>query len=117
MAIIIILNILMVISNPAAFPVLLFTSASTVLFIINILFFVLSEEQRLLIIKYRVFSVYILGGLILFFCLINLIQYIIYGPYVFFHFALWFGWLLSIVWILAKMLHAITFCFLVARAS
>ena len=70
---IIILNVFMIIANPGAFPLLLFTSASTVLFIINVLFYLLSEEQRSLIIKYRVFTVYILAGLIVFFCIINLI--------------------------------------------
>ena len=46
MAAIIILNILMVIANPGVFPILLFTSASTVLFIINVLFYLVSEDQR-----------------------------------------------------------------------
>ena len=104
MAAIIILNILMVIGNPWSFPVLLFTSASTILFIINLLFYIVSEDQRTLIIKYRIFTVYILSGLILFFCVINLIQWIIYGPNVFFKFPLWFSWLFSILWIIAKAL-------------
>ena len=104
MAAIIILNILMVIANPGAFPVLVFTSSSTVLFIINVLFYLVGEDQRTLIIKYRIFTVYILSGLILFFCLINLIQWIVYGPYAFFKFAAWVSWLLSILWIIAKAL-------------
>ena len=117
MAGIIVLNILMVIANPSAFPILIFTSASTVLFIINVLFYILSEEQRELIIKYRVFTVYILAGLILFFCLINLIQWIIYTPVYIFKFPLWASWLLSILWIIFKSLQASTFSLIVARAS
>ena len=117
MAAIIILNILRVIANPGVFPILLFSSASTVLFIINVLFYLVSEEQRSLIIKYRIFTVYILSGLILFFCVINLIQWIVYGPYTFFRFAAWVSWIFSILWIIAKALQAMTFTLLIARAS
>ena len=104
MGAIIILNILMVIANPGAVPVLVFSSAATVLFIINVLFYFVGEDQRTLIIKYRIFTVYILSGLILFFCLIELIQWIVYGPYVFFRFAAWVSWIFSILWIIAKAL-------------
>ena len=102
MAAMITLNILMVIANPAGFPVLLISSASTVLFIINVLFYLVSEGQRELIIKYRVFTVFILTGLVIFFCFFDLIRWIIEGPYIFFKWAEWIGWILSIIWIILK---------------
>ena len=43
MGALIIINIVILIANPAAYPVLLFTGASTILFIINVLFYLLSE--------------------------------------------------------------------------
>ena len=111
------LNILMLIAWASYYAVLIFISAESILFIMNVLFYFLSEQQRQLIIKYRVFTVYILAGLILFFSLVGLIQWIVNGITIIFAWGAVASWIMSILWLLSKILQSVTFTLLVRRAS
>ena len=114
---IIALNIFMLIAWAGQYFVVFFISLSSILFILNILFYVLGEEQRQLIVRYRVFSVYIISGLVILLCLVGLIQWIVNGPMIIFHFGQFASWLFSVLWLLAKLLQATTFTLMVNRAS
>ena len=111
------LNILMLIAWASYYAVLIFISAESILFIMNVLFYFLSEQQRQLIIKYRVFTVYILAGLILLFSLVGLIQWIVNGITIIFAWGAVASWIMSILWLLSKILQSVTFTLLVRRAS
>ena len=111
------LNIFMLIAWPSYYGVLIFISAESILFVMNILFYFLSEQQRQLIIKYRVFTVYILAGLILLFSLVGLIQWIVNGITIIFAWSAVVSWIMSILWLLSKILQSVTFTLLVRRAS
>ena len=111
------LNILMLIAWASYYAVLIFISAESILFIMNVLFYFLSEQQRQLIIKYRVFTVYILAGLILLFSLVGLIQWIANGITIIFAWGEVVSWIMSILWLLSKILQSVTFTLLVRRAS
>ena len=111
------LNILMLIAWASYYAVLIFISAESILFIMNVLFYFLSEQQRQLIIKYRVFTVYILAGLILLFSLVGLIQWIVNGITIIFAWSAEVSWIMSILWLLSKILQSVTFTLLVRRAS
>ncbi len=73
------LNVVMLIASPSYYGFLILISAESILFIMNILFYFVSEEQRQLIIKYRIFTVYILAGLVVLFSVIGLISWIVNG--------------------------------------
>ena len=111
------LNIFMLIAWASYYAVLIFISAESILFIMNVLFYFLSEQQRQLIIKYRVFTVYILAGLILLFSLVGLIQWIVNGITIIFAWGEVVSWIMSILWLLSKILQSVTFTLLVRRAS
>ena len=111
------LNIFMLIAWPSYYGVLIFISAESILFVMNILFYFISEQQRQLIIKYRVFTVYILAGLILLFSLIGLIQWIVNGITIIFNLGAVASWIMSILWLISKILQSVTFTLLVRRAS
>ena len=111
------LNILMLIAWASYYAVLIFISAESILFIMNVLFYFLSEQQRQLIIKYRVFTVYILAGLILLFSLVGLIQWFVNGITIIFAWGEVVSWIMSILWLLSKILQSVTFTLLVRRAS
>ena len=111
------LNIFMLIAWPSYYGVLIFISAESILFVMNILFYFISEQQRQLIIKYRVFTVYILAGLILLFSLVGLIQWIVNGITIIFAWGAVASWIMSILWLLSKILQSVTFTLLVRRAS
>ncbi len=111
------LNIFMLIAWPSYYGVLIFISAESILFVMNILFYFISEQQRQLIIKYRVFTVYILAGLILLFSLIGLIQWFVNGITIIFNWGAVASWIMSILWLISKILQSVTFTLLVRRAS
>ena len=111
------LNIFMLIAWPSYYGVLIFISAESILFVMNILFYFISEQQRQLIIKYRVFTVYILAGLILLFSLIGLIQWFVNGITIIFNWSAVASWIMSILWLISKILQSVTFTLLVRRAS
>ena len=111
------LNIFMLIAWPSYYGVLIFISAESILFVMNILFYFISEQQRQLIIKYRVFTVYILAGLILLFSLIGLIQWLVNGITIIFNWSAVLSWIMSILWLISKILQSVTFTLLVRRAS
>ena len=60
---------------------------------------------------------YILAGLIILFSVIGLIQWIVNGITIIFKWGEAVSWILSILWLLAKILQSVTFTFLVRRAS
>ncbi len=70
-----------------------------------------------MIIKYRVFTVYILAGLILLFSLIGLIQWLVNGITIIFNWGAVGSWIMSILWLISKILQSVTFTLLVRRAS
>ena len=111
------LNIVMLIAWPSYFGFLLLISAESLLFTMNILFYIISEEQRQLIIKYRVFTVYILAALIILFSIIGLISWMVNGITIIFKWGAAASWILSILWLLSKIMQSVTFTFLVRRAS
>ena len=111
------LNVFMLIAWTSTYGLLLFISAESILFVMNILFYFVSEDQRQLIIKYRIFTVYILAGLIILFSVIGLIQWIVNGITIVFKWGAPVSWILSILWLLAKIMQSVTFTFLVRRAS
>ena len=78
-------------------------SPEWILFVINILFYFIAEDQRQLIIKYRVFTVYIFTGLINLYCILSLFLWIRIGaPFYFITLGGFLSWFLSIIWILVK---------------
>ena len=78
-------------------------SPEWILFVINILFYFIAEDQRQLIIKYRVFTVYIFTVLINLYCILSLFLWIRIGaPFYFITLGGFLSWFLSIIWILVK---------------
>ena len=60
---------------------------------------------------------YILAGLIILFSVIGLFQWIVNGITIIFKWGEGASWVMSILWLLAKIMQSVTFTFLVRRAS